>query len=157
MKRHLWITITIAFALLAIASNAAQVHANTSPNCQPGDQMWIGSFGYGVNCLDAAGWHTYNVKSGAVASDQTAAIAFCNGKVWIVNTLGITVTDGSQSNKMDTDFQGNAIACKGTDVYVAHQDGLSHWNGTAWNTIDARNFGTGDNVNDVVDVAYAPD
>src|SRR5262249_14899717 len=50
-----------------------------------------------------------------------------------------------------------ALACKGKDVYVAHQDGLSHWNGSGWDTIDATNFGTGDTAKDVVDVAFAPD
>ncbi|HLY24922.1 MAG TPA: two-component regulator propeller domain-containing protein [Aggregatilineales bacterium] len=157
MKRFLWIAVLMALALLPNASNSVQAQTNAPQNCKPGDQAWIGSFGYGANCLDGAGWHTYDKQTGAVTSDQTAAIALCNGKVWIANTLGITMTDGSQTTRVDTDFSGNAIACKGNDVYVAHQNGLSHWNGSGWDTIDAKNFGTGDTANDVVDVVIAPD
>jgi len=142
---------------LAVLSNTAHAYANAPETCKPGDQLWVGSFGYGVNCLDGTGWHTYTQENGAVASDQTAAIGVCAGKVWIVTTLGITVTDGSQWNTMNTDFSGDAIACNGSDVYVAHQDGLSHWNGSGWDTIDAKNFGSGADVGDLKDVVIAPD
>src|SRR5258707_3243088 len=95
MKRYSWIATLVTVVLLAAAPTSAPVlarAAQAAPKCQPGDQVWIGSFGYGVNCLDVAGWHTFNKQNGSVSSDQTAAIAFCNGKVWIANTLGISMT-----------------------------------------------------------------
>jgi hypothetical protein len=128
--------------------------------CDLSQAAWIGTFGFGLNCLDGAGWHLHTEDDTAI-SNQTADLAVCpNGMVWILHSYGASATDGGSWNTFrDAWGYGSpeAVACDGAGgVWVAHYEGVSHYDGGQWTTHEASKLGTGENVKLVKDVAVAP-
>lgn len=128
--------------------------------CDAAQAAWIGTFGFGLNCLDAAGWHLYTGEDTPI-SDQIKDVAACSdGRAWLLHSYGLDVTDGSawESFRNAWGFgSGEGLACDGAGgVWVAHFEGISHYDGSEWTTYPAAQLGTGKNVNLVKDVAVGP-
>ena len=123
---------------------------------------WIGTFGFGVNALDKAGWHAYATKVSPLPSDQIKDIAvLLDNRVWITHSLGLSVTDGTTWNTIKLPQNASSPAGLAGDakggVWVAHFRGVSYYDGTSWTTHEASKLGSGANVGLVKDVAVAPD
>jgi len=125
------------------------------------DAVWVGSFGYGLNLIDSAGWHTYLPDTSGLSGDQIKDIAVCETQAWVVSGLGVDSTDGTvwQSYKDDLGYASvEAVACDGKGgVWLAHYQGAHHYDGSAWTEYKSDLLGTGDYVDMVKDVAVAPD
>jgi hypothetical protein len=129
--------------------------------CDSSHAAWIGTFGFGLNCLDDAGWHIY-LQDQAPIGNQIKDIAICSDRrAWIANSRGLAVTDGEFWNV----FQGawgysspEDVACDGAGgIWLTHFGGVSHYDGTDWTTYEASELGSGQNVRLVKDVTVAPD
>ena len=129
--------------------------------CRSSQTAWIGTFGFGLQCLDDAGWHTFT-KDIAPISNQVKDIVVCSdGRAWIATSLGLSTTDGESWNAYDDDGSFSSpegLACDGAGgIWVAHFRGVSHFARARWTTYDADHLGSGQNVDLVKDVAVAPD
>jgi hypothetical protein len=129
--------------------------------CDASQAAWIGSFGFGLNCLDAARWHLYTEEDSPI-SNQLMDAAICpDGRAWVLHSFHLDATDGRswESFRNAWGYGSPAtVACDGgSGVWVAHFEGLSHYDGSQWVTYEAVQLGTGQNVRLVKDVALAPD
>ncbi|HEY43982.1 MAG TPA: hypothetical protein G4O11_08385 [Anaerolineae bacterium] len=133
--------------------------STTGQPCNAADSAWMGTFGYGVSCLDETGWHTFEKGSSTLASDQIKDIFICSeDKVWIVHSLGLNLTNGRTWNTYrGSDFGIGSVeagVCDGSGgIWVAYYGGVAHFDGANWITYDATNLGTGQYVESVKDVA----
>lgn len=125
--------------------------------CNAAEAAWIGTFGFGLDCLDGAGWHLYS-EDNAPIGDQISDVVVCpENRVWMAHTYGVSVTDGQAWETFHDDWgygQPERVACDGAGgVWVAHYEGVSHYDGSQWTTYEAAQLGSGQNVKLVKDVA----
>ncbi len=151
-------TVTSATAMPTSALTSTSVLTPTT--CVDGG-AWAGYFGAGVSCLDGVGWQLFDEKSKSIASDQVSDVEQCGEKIVVAHTFGISTrikgrwrtdrlraTAGSAA-AVDCDVQGN--------VWVAHYDGVSVFDGKSFRTIESRRLGSGSGAKVVQDVAVGPD
>jgi sugar lactone lactonase YvrE len=155
------LTISGTLPMGAHAALPAKSTAATATTCAEGSGAWLGSFGYGVNCADAAGWQSFNAKGKSITSDQVQDIEVCNDRVVVAHTLGLSTRN---KGKWKTDrFKSGISSPSGIDcdakgnVWLAHYDGVTRYDGKTWTTHKADKLGTGKSVKVVKDVAVAPD
>jgi hypothetical protein len=122
----------------------------------------LGSFGYGLTCLDDAGWHSYTKDDSPLSSDLIKSITVCpDRRILIAHSSGISAFDG-QTWKEYGQGWGNgsveAIACDAAGgIWVAHFGGASYYDGRTWTTYASEELATGGAATDlVVDVVVAP-
>lgn len=129
--------------------------------CANGGGAWIGYFGAGASCVDGGGWASFGVKEKSFPSDQVNDVEICGATPVVAHTFGISSrvqgrwrTDrlrasAGAAEAIDCDAQGN--------VWVAHYDGVSVFDGKSFRTIESRRFGSGSSAKVVQDVAVGPD
>lgn len=114
---------------------------------------------FGLTCLGEDGWETYPV--GRVQEwDLRNMVACPGGRVVIGLDGGMAVLENGEWSVHETEaFRwAEAIACDAEGGYWAgHYDGVSHFDGLAWTTYGPENFGSGEFVNQVRDIAIGPD
>ncbi len=134
----------------------------TTPGCAEGAGVWLGAFGSGANCMDTTGWQAYTAKSKAITSDQVQDIEICGDRVVVAHTLGLSTRNNKGKWKTDRFKSGisspSAIDCdaKG-NIWLAHFDGVSRYDGKTWTTYPAAKLGTGKSVKVIKDLAIAKD
>lgn len=129
-----------------------------------GNLACIGTFGYGVTCIEEEAWVTYTRETSSLGGDQVHDITTCpDGRLLIAHTFGISSYDGATWRQYDKGWgvsSVEALACAPNgDIWVAHFKGASVYDGQQWNTYEAREFlATGPDASDLVeDIAVAPD
>jgi hypothetical protein len=151
-----------AAALIAAPAAVTQTGEAQSANCLDGAaSLWLGSFGFGAVCGDAAGWQPVTKQTKAVSSDQIRDIEVCGDKTVIASTVGLHIR---QKGKWRTEKIKSgvgtleAIDCddKGT-IWISHFDGASSFDGKRWTTFKADKLGTDRNIKVGKDVAVAKD
>ena len=157
-RKKLSLFAVLVFVMMAIPAQGIKVQA---ASCKLDNAAWVGTFGYGVSCLDDSGWTSYVKGSSDLQSNQIADVAVCaDGSTWVANTLGLLKVTADKTQAIDTaDISSmEAVACdrKG-GVWVAHYKGVSHFADGKWDTTDSSKLGTGDNVSLVKDVAVSPE
>lgn len=145
----------------AVLSSPNPTQAATPAGCAENAGVWVGAFGTGINCVDVAGWQAYTSKSKAITSDQVQDIEVCNDRIVVAQTLGLSSrtkgkwktdrfkTGMSSPAAIDCDAKGN--------IWIAHYDGVTRFDGKTWNTTPASKLGTGQSVKVVKDVAVGSD
>jgi hypothetical protein len=128
--------------------------------CDLSRAAWIGTFGFGLNCLDGAGWHLYTEDTTPI-SNQVADLTVCpDGTVWVLHSFGASATRGESWETFEHAWgygSPEAVACDGAGgIWLAHYEGVSHYDGSQWTTHEASKLGSGENVKLVKDVAVAP-
>lgn len=137
------------------------------PNPQPQSSdpgiACIGTFGFGVTCIENNEWVTYTRDTSDLGGDQIHDIVVCPDKQLLVaHTFGISAYDGTRWKLYDPGWgvsSVEALACDDRgDIWVAHFKGVSHFNGDSWNTFGAQEYlAFGDAANNRVrDVTIAP-
>src|SRR5437899_3324500 len=83
--------------------------------CKADNAAWIGSFGYGANCLDDAGWTSYEKGKSQLQSGLVNTIAACaDGTTWISNALGLLKITAGKEEAIHSDIDSiEKIACDG--------------------------------------------
>ncbi len=156
--------ITTTAAVPANASVSATVSATATAvvsTCASGGGAWVGYFGSGASCVDAAGWTSFGAAQKSLASDQVNDVEICGATPVVAHTFGISsrvqgrwrtdrlrATAGA-AEAIDCDAQGN--------VWVAHYDGVSVFDGKSFRTIESRRLGSGSGAKIVQDIAAGPD
>ncbi len=156
--------VLIAALLLAgwaMPAQPGQAASLSAESCDTAQSVWIGTFGFGVNCLDQAGWYAYTQNAGSLPTDQVQAVAVCQDSVWVAHSLGLSTTDGKSWKSIKREpalVSVEGLACDGkSGVWIAHYQGVSHYDGAKWTTYEYTKLGSGAYANLVKDVAVAPD
>lgn len=129
----------------AQAGKSAPLDPPYRPTTAPGVAC-IGTFGFGVTCLEDGEWRTYSEAQGDFASDLTQAMAACpDGSVLTVHPSGMGQYSNQEWRSYDKGWgygSAEAVACGadshlGNHLWVAHFQGVSHFNGWQWRTYPA--------------------
>ena len=131
--------------------------------CNVNEAAWVGSFGYGLNCIDSAGWHTFLAETSSLSGDQIKSIAVCaDNRTWIASSLGVDSTDGATwqnyNEALGRYSSIEAVECDSKGgVWLAHYKGAHYFDGNIWTAYKSSLMGTGDFSDQVKDVTVAPD
>ncbi|MBN2393950.1 MAG: hypothetical protein JXR84_24670, partial [Anaerolineae bacterium] len=146
---------------------AARPAATNAPETTPSDEAGLacfGSFGYGVTCIENNEWVTYDKQGGTLSGDLVKDIAVCpDGELLVLNTSGAKLFNGTNWRNFGQGWgtgSADAIACDAyDDFWVAHYQGVSHFDGTTWQTFTVKETLSTDPeaYESVNDVAIAPD
>lgn len=123
--------------------------------------MCAGTFGFGITCLDAAGWRTYDKdNTPALRSDQVKDALFCgDGKLYVTVSSALVMYDGASWSQVDTDDWGgtpDTLACGANGgLWAGHYKGLTFYDGAKATTYKERDFS--EEADSPKDVAVAPD
>lgn len=156
------ILVISSLTLAAGPLGTASVANAAGSACDLTEAVLVGTNTYGLNCLDKAGWHAYTREDTKLPSNVAGNVVVCSdGVAWFPGAL-----DFSSSKDLLTwtptakpSFSSaSAMACaKPNDIWVAHFQGVSHFDGKAWTTTDYKELGSGATANLVKEVAVAPD
>jgi hypothetical protein len=142
----------------------APTPVTTAGGAGEGSLACIGTFGYGISCIEDETWVAYTRETSALGGDQVHDITTCpDGRMLIAHTFGLSTYDGTTWRQYDKGWgvsSVEALACAPNgDIWVAHFKGASVYDGQQWNTYEAREFlATGPDASDLVeDIAVAPD
>jgi ligand-binding sensor domain-containing protein len=151
----------IVLSILLVPAGQTVPALAAATACDSASALWVGSSGFGLNCLDNTGWHSYTKDSGGLSDPNITAISICADKsIWLSTGSDVnSTTDGTAWKQLTADWVSpDGVACDGKGgVWVAHYQGVSHNDGTKWTDFDAKLLGSGDNVSLVKDVAVAAD
>ncbi|MGC9393950.1 MAG: two-component regulator propeller domain-containing protein [Anaerolineae bacterium] len=124
----------------------------------------FGSFGYGITCIENNEWVNYSKQAGTLSGDLVKDIAVCpGGERLVLNTSGVNLFDGVNWRNYEEGWgysSAEAIACGAyDDFWVAHYQGVSHFDGTTWQTFTVKEALSTDPeaYESVNDIAIAPD
>lgn len=141
--------------------------ATSAPEVTPAgetSQACFGSFGYGVTCIENNEWVNYSKQNGALSGDLVKDIAVCpGGELLILNTSGANLFNGVNWRNYGQGWgygSAEAVACSAhDDFWVAHYQGVSHFDGTTWQTYPVKETLSADpEAYELVnDIAIAPD
>jgi len=149
------------------ATQPGQSPENTAAPAKPpaaggADMACVGSFEFGMGCLDANGWSTYNKENSNLGANMVLDMALCpDQRVLVAHTLGISAFDGKEWSSYDQGWGSgsvNAVACDAQGgIWVAHFKGVSYYDNQNWKTYPSGELASGDSANDLVeDVEVAP-
>ncbi len=130
-------------------------------SAEPG-MACFGTWGYGLSCLTSDGWLTTTQADG-LADDAIYDMAVCpDGRLLLLHSSAITASSGKTWQIIEGGWGFNnpeAIVCTASgDIWVAHFEGVSYFDGAEWRTYSADLLATGEAANRLVyDVAEAPD
>jgi hypothetical protein len=122
----------------------------------------LGSFGYGLTCLDDTGWHSYAKDDSPLSSDLIKSITVCpDRRILIAQSSGVSAFDGQAWKEYEQGWghgSAEAMACDAAGgIWVAHFGGVSYYDGRTWTTYTSEELATGEAATDlVVDVVVAP-
>lgn len=159
MNRKVFSFVTAVVALMfALSALPATTPAHAAAaDCTGG--VWFATSGYGVGCITNDGIASFSQENSDIGSNFINDIAVCDNATYLVYGGGMNIVEGDKWSKVEAEFfTPNAIACDGKGgVWVAHYEGLSHYDGKSWTKIEATKLGTGENVSLVNDVAVDKD
>lgn len=149
------------------APTAVQPVATSAPvatlSSEPG-QACVGSFGYGVTCIENNEWVNYTKKNAGLSGDLVKDIAICpGGEILVLTTAGVNLFDGAMWRNYGQGWgvsSAEAVACATDgDFWVAHYQGASHFHDGVWQTYTVKeSLSTDPEAYGLVnDVAIAPD
>ena len=162
---------TLALAATMGAAGSRPEHGGTgdggpaakASRCANENAAWVGTFGYGVACIDEDGWHPFEGDTSGLAGDLIGDVSIGpDGRAWIVALGDVSVTNGRTWNTYESSsWDGGGANAVAFDMdgnpWVAHYEGVSHFDGKEWTTWPATLLGTGQAVSLVYGVAVAPD
>ena len=104
-----------------------------------GDRVWFGT--------DDAGLHSFAPNWGTVLTDDVLSLATQSGHVWIGTTWGLAHFNGtSWPGGFNSQPARAILPVSPNDIWVGTDgDGIRHWTGSAWATMNATNSGLTDN------------
>ncbi len=158
-KRHVCAALVLAATTVGTLNPA--VYAQTATDsCDAGIGLWAGSFGYGASCADSAGFRALSKQNKALANDLVTDIEICGDRVVVAHALGLnTLQQGKwRTERMKSGIQSPAaIDCDSkNNLWIAHYDGVSKFDGKTWTTTRADKLGTDANVKVSKDIAVGP-
>lgn len=134
--------------------------ATTTPTVSIGGDgvAWLGGFDGGVTALDAAGWHPFREELGNLRTDQIHDVALApDGAAWIAHSLGLIRADASGWVELDVNgFDAVAVDQVTGDVWGVRYQTAARYDGTSWTEYPSTEFGEGEFVDLVNDVAVDP-
>jgi hypothetical protein len=147
-----------------IPTQAALPTQPGSDNDQPGsasNSACFGSAGSGLTCLDDAGWIPFASDSLELGSGYIDQVAACGDHFLVVTSTDIHIYDGQNWKTLDSGWgigTPDAVACSPDgDVWVAHFQGASHFDGTSWTTYPMEDLTAGASAAIVEGIAAGPD
>ncbi|MCP4541897.1 MAG: hypothetical protein GY832_32610 [Chloroflexi bacterium] len=135
--------------------------AKSAPPAGPG-MACLGSFGYGLTCLNETGWQTFNKDNSPLGGNLITSISTCpDGSLLIAHSSGISGFDGETWKGYERGWgysNPEAMACDAAGgIWVAHFRGVSYHDGRSWTTHPSEQLATGAATTDLIqDVAIAP-
>ena len=111
------------------------------------------------SCLDEAGWHVYESDRFDYPLYLPSLITQCSdGRIYLMGGRLFQLEGEVLVELQDFRHSVKMLACgPGEDIWVAHYEGVSHFDGNVWTTYDAKeHFGSGESVNSVNSIAIAP-
>ncbi len=135
--------------------------AKSAPPAGPG-MACLGSFGYGLTCLDETGWQTFNKDNSALGSNLITSISTCpDGSLLVAHSSGISQFDGETWKGYERGWgysSPEGMACDAAGgIWVAHFQGVSYYDGRGWTTHPSERLSSRAAANDLIqDVAVAP-
>ncbi len=163
------VTMVIPVGPVTGADDTAQADAAASApataldiECDISKAAFIGTAGNGLACLDDSGWHALVGEGSGLLSDTIVDVAIGpDGRVWVVQPEGISVTDGTSWETFERSVWGGApVAVSfGPDgsAWVAYYGGVGHLDGSEWATWPAAELATGQWPDLLASIAVAPD
>jgi hypothetical protein len=130
--------------------------ATTLPPVSVTDAAWLGGFDCGVTALDAAGeWRGYRESSGDLETDQIFDIVIgTDGTTWIAHSLGVyRVTSTGWESVGSEGMEALALDPVSGDLWGVAYGKAAVYDGVGWTDHDAGQFGEGEFVELVKDVA----
>lgn len=102
----------------------------------------IGTFGYGVTCIENQEWHTYTEAEGNLGGDLIHAMTVCpDGSVLTAHTMGLSRYSDREWREYENGWgygSVEALACGAySHFWLAHFGGVSHFDGVKWQTYPA--------------------
>ena len=116
-------------------------------NGDPG-MACFGTAGFGLSCISAEGeWMTYTEENSDLASDYIYDLEGCaDGSLLIASSPGIQRFDGTEFRLFEGDWgfsSPDAVSCtQDGNFWVAHYQGVSYFDGSAWTTYGSENLNT---------------
>lgn len=124
----------------------------------------LGTPDEGLTCLDRTGWHTLTRLPNAQASQIGVIkdLAFCpDGSLWIAHSQGLIATDGAQwrdySAMLDHNYPDLVICHPAGGAWLGDYGSVSRLQEDQLEIFESTHFGSGQYVNQVKDLALAPD
>ncbi|MFN2303000.1 MAG: hypothetical protein ACK2TV_04635, partial [Anaerolineales bacterium] len=114
----------------------------------------------GLTCLDEEGWHVYNRNDFNFPFYLPSFITQCSdGRVYLDVGGFYLLRDEELIELEDSPSSIEDLACgPGEEIWVAHYEGVSHFDGSNWATYSAEeHLGSGNYVKLVSAIALAPD
>ncbi len=151
----------------AAARPTARPTATNVPKTAPSGEVsvaCVGSFGYGVTCVQNNEWVNYTKSTMALSGDLIKDISVCpGGELLILNTTSLNLFDGAVWRDYGKGWghsSPEAVACAAdNNFWVAHYQGVSHFDGATWRTYTVKeSLSLNPDAYDLVeDIAIAPD
>jgi ligand-binding sensor domain-containing protein len=129
-----------AVTVSAPPPGSSAVPAARALGCDIARAAWVGTADQGLACLDDAGWHTITGEGSGLLGDDVRDLAIGpDGRVWVVQLQGLSVTDGKAWETLPASDWGSTVAealAVGPDgsLWLAHLGGVSRFDGTDWTT-----------------------
>lgn len=120
--------------------------ASSGAGCDIGSAAWVGSSDAGLACLDGSGWHVIGEGSGLLGDDVRDVAVGPDGRVWVLQLNGLSVTDGATWETYESASQGFGVPVaiafgpEGS-VWLAHFRGVSRFDGSTWTTWPVADLG----------------
>jgi sugar lactone lactonase YvrE len=140
--------LVLACLILTLALPLSGMALAQGSDCDLANGALIGTLSYGINCLDANGWNTFEVQTSGLPVTSISDVAICpdDKSLVLVNIFGMNKFDGSAWSEIDVDSSvvaPKALACApGGEVWATHISGVSHFDGSAWTTTDSKQLGS---------------
>jgi hypothetical protein len=123
----------------------------------------LGTTDGGLICLEGEGWQTFTQENSSLRGSYILDLARCeDGSLLVAHTSGIDRLAGGNWSSYEPEWgysSPDAISCQGENgIWVGHFEGVSYYNGQAWEDHPSSVLATGGAANDLVeDLLVAPD
>jgi hypothetical protein len=103
------------------------------PSSEKGSACFINE-GYGLTCLDEAGWHIFTEDNSILQDNSPFDIVPCpDGNLLLGNREGVFLWDGVEWRSLNINKIVTNVACGPQgEIWVTHGDGASTFDGAGW-------------------------
>jgi hypothetical protein len=103
------------------------------PSSEKGTACFINE-GYGLTCLDEAGWHIFTEDNSILQDNSAFDIVPCpDGNLLLGNREGVFLWDGVEWRSLNINKIVTDVACGPQgEIWVTHGDGASTFDGAGW-------------------------